>query len=179
MADLISSPTNSRPIGWLAGVVLAGGESRRMGRPKAWLDAGGEPLLARTVRRVAEMCSEVVVVGAPGQDLPLVPATIVRDAVAGEGPLRGLEAGIAAIRTRATFVCAVDVPFLQIQFTSFLAAHLEKFQAVVPHWDGREHPLQAVYAAETLPAIRITARGRKSPPRRSVSSASRPLPGRG
>ena len=158
MADLISTSTNSHPIRWLSGVVLAGGESRRMGQHKAWLSTGGETLLARTVRTVSHACSKVIVVGTPGQDLPAVPAIITRDAVAGEGPLRGIEAGITAARTHAVFVCAVDVPFLKVRLASFLADHLEKFQAVVPRWDGHVHPLQAIYAVEVLPVIQMLLR---------------------
>ena len=68
-------------IAGLAGVVLCGGESSRMGSPKAWLDFGGEPLLARVVRVVSEAASPVLVVAAPGQDLPALSedVTVVRD----------------------------------------------------------------------------------------------------
>ena len=129
-----------------------------MGQHKAWLSAEGETLLARTVRTVSHSCSKVIVVGTPGQDLPAVPAIITQDTVAGEGPLRGIEAGITAARSRAVFVCAVDVPFLEVQLAAFLADHLEKFQAVIPRWDGRVHPLQAIYTVEVLPVIQMLLR---------------------
>lgn len=129
-----------------------------MGQHKAWLSAGGETLLARTVRTVSHSCSKVIVAGAPGQNLPAVPAIITRDVVAGEGPLRGIEAGIMAARTRAVFVCAVDVPFLEVRLAAFLANHLEKFQAIIPRWDGRVHPLQAIYTVEVLPVIQMLLR---------------------
>jgi molybdopterin-guanine dinucleotide biosynthesis protein A len=47
------------------GIVLAGGRSSRLGRPKALLELGGEPLVARVVRRLAAACAEIVVVAAP------------------------------------------------------------------------------------------------------------------
>ncbi len=52
-----------------AAIVLCGGESRRMGRPKADLPFGGERLIERVVRLAAEVCDPIVVVAAPGQDL--------------------------------------------------------------------------------------------------------------
>ncbi len=135
-----------------------------MGRPKAWLDAWGEPLLTRTVRTVSQVCTRVVVVAAPGQELPAVPSRIVRDAVEGEGPLRGLEAGLDAINSRAAFICAVDVPFLQREVIQFLAESLGQAQAAIPRWEGREHPLQAVYGSETLPLIReLLGQGKRRP----------------
>ena len=65
------------------GVVLCGGRSSRMGRPKAWLPFGGEVLLQRVVRVVGEAVAPVVVVAAPGQDVPSLPpeVEIVRDDV--------------------------------------------------------------------------------------------------
>ena len=114
----------ARRIPWLTGVVLAGGESRRMGQPKAWMNAWGEPLLVRTVRTVSRVCASVVVVGAPGQVLPTVRARVVRDMAEGEGPLRAMEAGLGAVRTRAAFVCAVDLPFLRDDLIRLLAENL-------------------------------------------------------
>jgi molybdenum cofactor guanylyltransferase len=142
----------------LAGIVLCGGESSRMGSPKAWLDFGGETLLARTVRAVAAAASPVVVVAAPGQDLPPLPAgvAIVRDAVAGRGPLQGLAAGLAAIAPHApaAFVSSTDAPFLHPAFIRRLAALLdEDHDAVVPRAGGRLHPLAAVYALAARAAI--------------------------
>ena len=135
-----------------------------MGRPKAWLDAWGEPLLTRTVRMVSKVCTEVVVVAAHEQKLPVVPSRIVRDTVKGEGPLRGLEAGLDAVHSRAAFICAVDVPFLQREIIQFLAESLGQAQAAVPRWEGREHPLQAVYGRETLPLIReLLSQGKRRP----------------
>ena len=60
----------------LGAVVLCGGESRRMGRPKAWLPFGPELMLQRVVRLVGTVARPIVVVAAPGQDLPELPAGV-------------------------------------------------------------------------------------------------------
>jgi molybdopterin-guanine dinucleotide biosynthesis protein A len=142
----------------LAGIVLCGGESTRMGRPKAWLDFGGETLLARTVRTVATATAPVVVVAAPLQDLPPLPAgvTIVRDAVGGNGPLQGLAAGLAAIAPHApaAFVSSTDAPFLQPAFIRRLAGlRGPDHDIVVPRTGGHLHALAAVYGVAALPEI--------------------------
>ena len=81
------------------GIVLCGGQSRRMGRPKAWLPFAGEVMLPRVVRLLGEAVAPVVVVAAPGQDVPPLPAgvEVVRDEEEGRGPLQGLAAGLAAL----------------------------------------------------------------------------------
>lgn len=65
----------------VAGIVLCGGMSQRMGRPKAWLPFGGELMLPRVVRLLSEVVSPVIVVAAPEQELPPLPAgiAVVRD----------------------------------------------------------------------------------------------------
>ncbi len=47
------------------GIVLCGGQSKRMGRPKAWLPFGGETMLERVVRLLSEVVHPIVVVAAP------------------------------------------------------------------------------------------------------------------
>lgn len=100
----------------LGGIILCGGESRRMGQSKAWLELEGEPLLSRVYRRVAAVAGRVVVVSAPGQSLPELPpaANLAIDDVPGSGPLGGLATGHAALaQTQGyVFVCGCDYPFL-------------------------------------------------------------------
>src|SRR5215469_6127242 len=110
----------------LGAVVLCGGESRRMGRPKAWLPFGPERMLQRVVRLVGTVARPIVVVAAPGQELPDLPegVAIVRDPIAGRGPLQGLAAGFAALSdpVEVVYATATDVPFLQPEWITRLAA---------------------------------------------------------
>src|SRR5271163_2377121 len=99
------------------GIILCGGQSKRMGKPKAWLPIGGEIMLPRVVRLLREAVTPVVVVAAPEQDLPPLPGEviIVRDEEKGRGPLQGLAAGLAALQdlAEAAYATSCDVPFLQ------------------------------------------------------------------
>lgn len=133
----------------LAGIVLAGGASRRMGRDKATLVVRGQTLVERVVSTVGTRCAPVFVLAAPGQALPDLPAQILRDEVRGVGPLlataRGLRAAADAGRTWA-FVCAVDMPHLGTAIIDELTAAAESSAAdVVLPWDGRDHYLAGLY----------------------------------
>src|SRR5262245_66661702 len=81
----------------VGGIVVCGGHSRRMGRPKDWLPFGTELLLQRVVRTVGEAVEPIVVVAANDQELPPLPSCveIARDRNRDRGPLEGLAAGLA------------------------------------------------------------------------------------
>jgi molybdopterin-guanine dinucleotide biosynthesis protein A len=136
----------------LGAIILAGGKSSRMGRDKASLDFEGETLLERVTRRVAEAVEIVVVVAAPGQEIPRLAANVrvVRDDVPDQGPLRGIATGLATLegRVEAVFVGTTDAPFLRPAFVARLAAlrAAGDRDAVIPRIDGVDHPLSAVYA---------------------------------
>jgi molybdopterin-guanine dinucleotide biosynthesis protein A len=139
-------------------VVLCGGESRRMGRPKAWLPFGDELMLERVVRLAGTVARLIVVVAAPGQEVPALAAdvAIVRDAVSGRGPLQGLAAGLAAFDSSVDLVCvtATDVPFLEPRWMTRLVELCSGYDLVIPHVSGIYHPLAAIYRrAAVLPVI--------------------------
>ena len=151
-----------------AGVVLCGGQSSRMGRPKAWLPFGGETMLVRVVRLLGEVVAPVVVVAAPGQDVPEVPpgVAVVRDPERGRGPLQGLAAGLEALRGRAdaAYLSSCDVPLLRPAFVRRLLDLLGEQDIAVPEVGGYRHPLAAVYRLEVAAvAGRLLAEDRLRP----------------
>lgn len=153
----------------LAGVVLAGGESRRMGRDKATLPGpgGNATMVEYVVGIVAERCDPVFAVAAPGQPLPQLLARVIRDEIQGLGPLpatgRGLRAAAEA-GAQYAFVCAVDMPLLTVELIDELIRLATKTDAeVVLPWDGRSHYLAAVYRtnlADRIDAL-VSAGARK------------------
>jgi molybdopterin-guanine dinucleotide biosynthesis protein A len=136
-----------------AGVVLAGGQSSRMGRPKAALEWHGSTLLRRTAQIVARATSgPVVVVRAPGQELPELPdgVLVADDPREGRGPLQGIAAGLAALSGRAdiAFVSSTDMPFLHPAFIRGVLGVLEEDGAAdvaLPVARGYKQPLAAGY----------------------------------
>jgi molybdopterin-guanine dinucleotide biosynthesis protein A len=150
------------------GIVLCGGQSKRMGRPKAWLPFAGETMLGRVVRLLGETVDPLVAVAAPDQDVPPLPAglALVRDDERGRGPLQGLAAGLAALRGRAdaAYLSSCDVPFLRPAFVRRLIDLLGDAAICVPHVGDYHHPLAAVYRVEVADAVaRLLAEDRLRP----------------
>lgn len=146
--------SGDQPILDATAVVLAGGQSSRMGRPKALLPFDGEPLIAHIVRALDRLFSEVVIVAAPGQELPPLPASLVRDEVAYQGPVGGIYYGLRAASKAFGFVTSCDVPFLNLPLISYLISHISNYDVVVPYWRERLQPLFAVYRLEVVPLLK-------------------------
>lgn len=106
--------------------VLAGGEGARMGRPKAELTVAGVPILRWLIKRW-RWDGPTLLVTAPGRAKPPGAEAFERevsDAVAGEGPLRGLATALAAARTPILVVATCDMPLIEPEQLSWLAEEL-------------------------------------------------------
>ena len=137
----------------LSGIILAGGRSSRMGTPKALLPFDDEPLLVHIVRRLHPLLDELIVVAAPGQQLPSVPATVVCDEVAYQGPVGGIAYGLAASAGDFAFVTSCDAAFSRRPLIEHLLSLRSDADVVVPRWEGRYQPLFAIYRRTVLPLL--------------------------
>lgn len=135
-------------------LVLAGGDSRRMGHPKAWLEVGDTFLLRYVVDHLAPAFSEVMVSFAePEQLLEPVPYRIVFDRKRSSGPLAGLEAGLAGARNEVVFAVACDMPYVTQDLAQVAVAAARGCDAAIPRIDGRPEPVCGAYRRSALPFI--------------------------
>ena len=135
-------------------LVLAGGESRRMGRPKAWLQVGETTLLRWMVDRLGPAFSEVMVSFAePEQLQEHVPYRLVFDRRRAAGPLAGIEAGLTAARHEVTFAIACDMPYVTREIAEMAVAAARGCDAAMPRIAGRAEPVCAGYRRSSLPAV--------------------------
>ncbi|TME05960.1 MAG: molybdenum cofactor guanylyltransferase [Chloroflexi bacterium] len=135
-------------------LVLAGGASRRMGRPKAWLEVGNTILLRWVADRLGSKFNEVIVAFAePEQIEQPIPYRVVFDRRRAAGPLAGIEAGLEGARHDPVFVIACDMPFVTYEVADIAVAAARTCDAAVPRIDGRPEPVCAAYRKSALPLI--------------------------
>jgi molybdopterin-guanine dinucleotide biosynthesis protein A len=157
-------------------VLLAGGVSRRMGQDKWMLDAGEMTVMERIISVLYPLGAELWIIAANAADLenPLKfpdysqrfpQIRLAHDILQDIGPLAGIAAGLANCAQGYILVSASDMPFpssdvAEKLFELCLAADA---QAAVPQWNGRQHPLFAVYHKDCLSSLiaYISSGGRK------------------
>lgn len=150
----------------LSAIVLAGGQSSRMGQDKALIPIEGETRLLQKVCQVAAACSDLVYIVTPWRDRyqPFLPdhyhwidETSLPDETLPHGPLVGFAQGLAEIQSEWVLLLACDLPRLQIAALRHWAAQLDTvpteaiaFLAKQPQgWE----PLCGFYRQQCLPAL--------------------------
>ena len=127
-------------------VILAGGESRRMGSDKAWIAVGGQPLIAQTVATARESgVEDIFISGRAGQDYSALRCPVLLDLEPGFGPLGGIERALHAARLPLVLVLAVDMPNMTAAFLRKLMSRCDALTGAVPKLNGEIEPLAAVY----------------------------------
>lgn len=130
----------------LSAVILAGGESRRMGRDKAWVELGGKPLVALAVEKVRQLgVGEVFISGRAGADYATLKCPVLLDLEPGFGPLGGIERALHVASSPLLLVLAVDLPHITDALLRKLTAGCDRLTGVVPKLNGEFEPLAAIY----------------------------------
>ncbi|MCC6727913.1 MAG: molybdenum cofactor guanylyltransferase [Chthonomonadales bacterium] len=146
----------------MAGIVLAGGRSTRMGVDKAGLPYSGTTLLAHVATALASVLGTVVIVVARAPErYSVLGARVVADAWPGAGPLGGIATGLRALPEGHHVAAACDMPHLRPEVTQVLLEAARGWDAAVPVVGGRRQPLLAAYHTDCLPAfVAAIAEGR-------------------
>lgn len=133
-------------------VLLAGGESRRMGRDKAGVVFRDEPLWRRQLRVLRDLGPEKVFVSARTESVWLPDDTeLLLDEPPSRGPLSGLAKALSQMKTSHLVVLAVDMPFVTREQLHHLCSLATEGCGVVPMIGERAEPLAAIYPREAAP----------------------------
>ena len=132
------------------GLLLAGGQSRRMQRDKAALEYAGEPQLARAARLLRPLVSKLFVSVRAGQELDAQRSAFepIADRLPDLGPLGGIHAALHAHTQAAWLVLACDLPFLDVATLQQLIAARAPDKLATAYrsrFDGMPEPLCAIW----------------------------------
>ena len=133
-------------------IVLAGGQSVRMGVPKAHLPFGDSTLIETVVAVLRPLFRTVYVVGRDHEPLTDLAVTALTDDRDDRGPLVGLARGLSASDASWCFLVGCDMPFLSPQVIGRMASLLDDCDVLAASVEGHVQPLHAFYSTACLPA---------------------------
>lgn len=149
-AERLTLPLANERIAGVTGVILAGGESRRMGTNKSLLPLAGARFIDHVYRTCADLFAEVIIVtNTPGLYADL-PCRKVPDLFIAQGSLAGIHAGLSQARTDKIFVVACDMPFLNPALVRRICAGAGCADVIIPYSASGHEPLHAVYDQRCL-----------------------------
>jgi molybdenum cofactor guanylyltransferase len=144
----------------ISAVLFAGGESRRMGRDKAMVLFLGKPLWQAQLDLLRKLEAAEILVSARA-DPVWRPADVpfVADNPPSRGPMSGLAASLAKMRTRHLLALAIDMPFMTEKYLKLLCSQIGPGRGVIPKIDDRFEPLAAIYPREALANVQSVFSG--------------------
>jgi molybdopterin-guanine dinucleotide biosynthesis protein A len=137
----------------ITGVLLTGGESRRMGRNKALLEIDGKKLIEKNLEVLDNICDEVLISSREEGVYAEYGYKVVPDVMKGKGPLGGLYSVLQQALYPHLFLVACDMPLLNVTAIRYLYREMDSFDALVPEAFGRKHPLHAFYHKRILSLV--------------------------
>jgi molybdenum cofactor guanylyltransferase len=140
----------------LGAIVLAGGDSKRLGQPKPMLELDGVTLLKWSVVRLSAVFKQITVVTDRPEFAAGLPVKVTGDLLTGcpKSPLRGIHAGLNISSLPYQFVTACDMPFINTALIKYMAGLTCGHDVVVPRVKDYYQPLYAFYSRSCLEPIR-------------------------
>lgn len=153
----------------MALLVIAGGESRRMGKDKRWIVWQGLTFIERLLEKAARQNFQEIVLSVekPSARWTLLAekygAVLAADTRIGYGPLEGLRSALAVSNSAYVLAVSCDMPFFDFDVLLPAVLAAENHIAVLPVTNGKKQMLAAVYSRRILPLLeKSMALGRHS-----------------
>ena len=143
----------SQRISGVSGVILAGGESQRMGSDKSLLPIQGARFIDRVYARLNSLFDEVIIVTNSPKLYQDIPCRKVPDIYLKQGALGGIHAGLSQVQQPRAFVVGCDMPFIAAELVRKICSHAKQGDLILPLSSCGHEPLHALYEKNCLPAM--------------------------
>jgi molybdopterin-guanine dinucleotide biosynthesis protein A len=145
-------------------IILAGGQSRRLGLDKSLSEIEAQPLIVRSVQTLVDLSDDLIVVTNEPERYESLALEVrfVPDERRGMGSLMGIYSGLKVARHAYALAVACDMPFLNLPLLRYMVSLAEGNDVVIPRVDGLVEPLHCIYGKECLPFMaRLLDQGRR------------------
>mgnify|MGYP000020578250 CR=1 FL=1 len=142
-----------KPVANTTAIILAGGQSSRMGEDKGLMNLEGQPMIQYIIDSVKQIASNIIII-ANDKAYEQFGFEVHEDLVKEKGPLVGIVTGLSASKTELNWIISCDAPYVSKDLLLDLMNKLNEFEAVVPEKEEKKHPLIGAYKKSTLPVFK-------------------------
>lgn len=134
----------------LAGIILAGGKSVRMGVNKAFITMSGQRIIDRTAALFSTLFRQVILVTNSPLEYASLDLEIAVDLIPQTGPLAGIYTGLRYSSHPYSFVAGCDMPLISRAVLEHMIALCPRHDVIIPLLEDGYHPLHAVYSSRCI-----------------------------
>lgn len=138
----------------ISSVILAGGESRRFRKNKAFLKIENKILIEQIVKKMRKLSDEVIIITNTPQKFNYLNVRIIKDIIPNKGSLGGIYSGLFFAKNYTALVVACDMPFLNIPLLKYIISYSQDYDVVIPKIDNFFETLHATYSKKCLQPIK-------------------------
>jgi len=142
-----------RRINPISSIVLAGGQSSRLGKDKAFLKVKDQFLLERVIDRLRQLSEEIIIVANEVDKYEEFEGAVVSDVYPGKGSIGGIYSGLKRASNHHSLVVACDMPFLNLSLLRYMQMLTPSYDVVIPRIGSLTEALHAIYSTNCLPFI--------------------------
>lgn len=132
------------------GVILAGGENRRMPVLKAFIEVNGEKIIERNLKIIKKLFKEIFIVTNQPEAYLYPGIPLLGDIYNVRGPMTGVLTSLLNSSTHWVFISACDMPFINEHLIRYMAAKRDNYDAVAPMLKGKIEPLFTFYSKRLI-----------------------------
>ena len=137
----------------VSAIILAGGNSSRLGRDKALIKIYNSSTIIHTIVEKLQVISDDVIIVTNGQRYANLGVKSTSDVYLNNGPLAGLHSGLLAAKHSHALVVACDMPFLNVKLLNYMVSQPLNYDALVPKIEGWLEPLHTIYSRQCIGPI--------------------------
>ncbi len=135
------------------GIILCGGQSKRMGQNKALLKLGEILLVEHVILALKPVCGEIII-STNNCDLDFLPYRKIKDKLTGIGPIAGFHSSLSESNTEENLIISCDTPFITSQFLNTLISKSNGFDIVLPVYNNRIQTMIGFFKKRVLAQIK-------------------------
>ncbi len=137
----------------VAAIILAGGNSSRMGEDKGLLELNGSPMIGHVINTLKDIADDILIVS-NNEAYQQFGLPVYSDIIPNKGPIGGIYTGLVKSNTEVNIVISCDSPFMTTSFINKLLAHSCAQEVTISSYNGRVHPTIGIYNQSITPTLK-------------------------